>query len=219
MTYSPGVLCLGQEIQKLPFCTKSAPRLCLPVLLSLYFPSVLQEYLKPSLEHSTGGLHAEWVWDSVFSCFASCMQWGKASRTRWAGAAQEMGSLGSCCPSGTRLEWVSRTSPGFALGCSCLWPAWSQVQLIRDFRSKGRHRILPVGRPREPWDAVSLVLMGETLRVLLEALKVRITPHGSVSPVWNECGELTGDARYIWDCMMLLVCSTGEPLGNTAEKI
>lgn len=115
------MLCLGQEIQKLPFCTKSAPPHCLPVLLSLYFPSVLQEYLKPSLEHSTGGLHAEWVWGSVLSCFASCMQCGKASRARWAGSVQGMVSLGPCCPSGIRLEWVNRTSPGFTLRCSCLW--------------------------------------------------------------------------------------------------
>lgn len=61
VTYSPGVLRLGQEAQKLPFCTKSAPAHCLPLVSALYFPSVLQEYLKPSLEHSTGGLHAERV--------------------------------------------------------------------------------------------------------------------------------------------------------------
>lgn len=60
-TYSPGVLCVGQEVQKLPFCTKSAPPGCLPVLASLYFPFVLQEYLRSSLEHSTGGLPAEQV--------------------------------------------------------------------------------------------------------------------------------------------------------------
>lgn len=51
VTYSPGALFLGQEVQKLPFCTKSAPPHCLPVLSALYFPFVLQEYLKSGAQH------------------------------------------------------------------------------------------------------------------------------------------------------------------------